>query len=101
METVSIGVICTVIGVICTVIGAVIGIGTFKRNQKKDIKQEGRDDAVVSTKLDYISRGVDDIRLDIKAQDRKIEDINGRLIRVEESAKSAHKRIDSVEDKEE
>ncbi|MEG2289906.1 MAG: hypothetical protein RSA29_02560 [Clostridium sp.] len=94
METIS-------IGAICAVIGAVIGISTFKRNQNKDIKQEGRDDAVISTKLEYISRGVDDIRLEIKAQDRKIEDINGRLIRVEESTKSAHKRIDSLEDKEE
>ncbi len=47
--------------------------------------------------MDYIARGVDDIKLDLKDQARKIESQNERLIRVEESAKSAHKRLDKVE----
>ena len=37
---------------------------------------------------------MDDIRIDIKAQDRKISEVSERLIRVEESTKSAHHRID-------
>ncbi|WP_150112247.1 hypothetical protein [Clostridium hydrogeniformans] len=56
-----------------------------------------KSNAYLSTRLDYISKGVDDIRLDIKAQDRQIADMNSRLIRVEESSKSAHKRIDTIE----
>lgn len=90
METISIGLACTLIGV-------VISYLTFQRNKDNSIRAETKEDAYTKAKLDYISKGVDDIRLDIKAQDRKIADMNERLIRVEESTKSAHKRINEIE----
>ena len=90
METIS-------IAVAGTVIGAVLSYLTFKRSSDNAIRAETREAANNSTKLEYIAKGVDDIRIDIKAQDRKINSINGRLIRVEESTKSAHKRMDEYE----
>lgn len=90
METISIGLACTLIGVLISYL-------TFQRNKDNSIRAETKEDAYTKAKLDYISKGVDDIRLDIKAQDRKIADMNDRLIRVEESSKSAHKRIDDIE----
>lgn len=92
METAIIGVVCSVIGVLAT-------LWTINRNKTEDVKRDTKEDAVLSTKLDYISRGVDDIRLDIKAQDKRIADIGNRLIRVEESTKSAHHRIDELTEK--
>lgn len=94
METIS-------IGIACTLLGAVIGVATYNRNRDKDIKNDSKEEAIVTTKLDYISRGIDDIKLDMKAHDRRITDINDRLIRVEESSKSAHHRLDTIEGKEE
>lgn len=91
METIS-------IALICTILGAILGYSNFQRNKSKDTKEEGKAQGITALKLDYISKGVDDIRLDIKAQDRKIEDINSRLIKVEESTKSAHHRIDGIEE---
>lgn len=91
METISVALICTVLGV-------VIGYSNFQRGKKKDTKEEGKTEGATNLKLDYISKGVDDIRLDIKAQDRKIDDINVKLVRVEESTKQAHKRIDRMEE---
>ncbi len=90
MDTITVGLLCTLIGALGTFL-------TQKRNVKQDTKEETKSFTQVETKIDYISKGVDDIRIDIKSQDRKINDINERLIRVEESAKSAHKRIDNVE----
>ncbi|MBP3931794.1 MAG: hypothetical protein J6D47_19780 [Peptostreptococcaceae bacterium] len=90
METVS-------IALACTMLGSLISYLTFQRNKNKDIRAETTEDAYTKAKLDYISKGVDDIRLDIKAQDRKIEDMNDRLIRTEESVKQAHKRLDERE----
>ena len=92
METAIIGVVCSIIGVLTT-------LWTINRNKTEDVKRDTKEDAVLSTKLDYISRGVDDIRLDIKAQDKRIADIGNRLIRVEESTKSAHHRIDELTEK--
>lgn len=91
METIS-------IALICSIIGAGISYFTFQRNRTNDIRADTREEADTRAKLDYISRGVDDIRVDIKTQDRKINDMNERLIRAEESTKSAHRRIDGLEE---
>jgi septal ring factor EnvC (AmiA/AmiB activator) len=53
----------------------------------------------MESKLDYVSTGVDNIRLDMKDQGRQINAINDRLIRCEESTKSAHKRLDNSDKK--
>lgn len=91
METIS-------IALACTVIGAVISYATFQRNKGNDIRADTREEADTKAKLDYISRGVDDIKLDNKQRDREMLKMNERLIRVEESVKSAHKRIDGIEE---
>lgn len=85
------------LGLLCSLLGAVLGFIGFMRYKREDTKEETSSFTKVETKIDYISKGVDDIRLDIKSQDRKIVDIVQRLTRVEESAKSAHHRIDGIE----
>lgn len=79
------------IGTMLGVLGAII-------TMKKDSKNQGATEANITAKVDYIVRGVDDIKLDFKDQARKIEAHNERLVRVEESTKSAHKRIDKMEE---
>ena len=37
--------------------------------------------------LNYISRGIDDIRLELKAQDNKINNLSEKVSRLEESLK--------------
>lgn len=78
-------------------IGTVLGVLGAIITMKKDSKNQGASEASISSKVDYIARGVDDIRLDLKDQARKIESQNERLIRVEESSKQAHKRINKLE----
>ena len=39
-----------------------------------------------------------DIRIDIKANEKRVSDLSEKLVRVEESTKSAHRRIDKLED---
>lgn len=85
------------IALLCTVLGVVISYLTFQRNKDNSIRAETKETALTTAKLDYISKGVDDIRLDIKAQDRKIEDMADKVARLDESTKSAHKRIDRLE----
>lgn len=83
-------------GAVGTIIGIIGVLVTFK----KDSKASGAENAHVKTQVDYIARGVDDIRIDQRAQAGKIEALNERLIRTEESAKQAHKRLDSLAEKE-
>ena len=91
METIS-------IALICSIIGAGISYFTFQRNRTNDIRADTREEADTRAKLDYIATAVDEIRLDNKARDREITEMREKVIRNEESVKSAHKRIDGLEE---
>lgn len=85
------------VALLCSLLGAAISYLTFQKNNKKDIKTETREEAETKAKLDYIVAAVDEIRLDNKARDREIKDLRERVIIIESSTKSAHKRIDKWE----
>ncbi|MDU2670585.1 MAG: hypothetical protein E7C49_01110 [Clostridium sp.] len=87
------------IALACTLLGAVLSFLTFQRNKGHDIRADTKEEAETRTKLDYISKGVDDIRIDIKTQQRDIQELKEKVIRVEESTKSAHKRINDLEER--
>jgi hypothetical protein len=89
-----------IIGAVGTVFGILIGFLTFGRNRDKDVKTDASESAVIRTKLDNINSGVESIRIDIKASEKRMNELSERVIRVEESSKSAHKRLDLLEKKE-
>lgn len=92
------------VGVFGTIFGIVINFFTFNRNRDKDVKEDAAADAaekaVVRTKLDHIVTGVDNIRVDVKAQEKStrasFEDLNKKVVEIDQSTKSAHKRIDEL-----
>ena len=85
-----------VIPLICTVLGFVIAATTFGRNRDKDIRQDAASSAVIATKLDNINSGVESIRIDLKTNEKSINHLSERIVRVEESSKQAHKRLDAL-----
>jgi len=84
-----------------SVLGLIIAYQTYQLNRQKDVKSDTREgakqDAKLQTRLDYISKGVDDIRIDLKANEKQMIALGERVTRVEESSKQAHKRIDKLE----
>ena len=91
------------IGLIFIIIGGIIGYATFYMNSKKNTKQETKEEVAMSTKLetklDMISRNIDEIRLDNKDFSKSIQQLAERVSAVEQSAKSAHHRIDQLEER--
>lgn len=85
------------VGLICTIVGAAATFLTQKRNFKQDTKEEASNFTRIEAKLDYVSKGVEDIRLDMRDHGRQINDLTERIVRVEESTKSAHHRMDAFE----
>jgi len=90
-DPISITAVSTIIGIGIGVLGSV---RAGKKDIKEDITQSVTQNVKLETKLDNIAWGVDSIRIDMKEHGRKIDDINDRLARCEESTKSSHKRID-------
>ena len=70
---------------------------TLRRTGRKEVKEETADLGDMRNDLKYITRGVDDIRLEQRAQRDEMSRIAERVTRCEESGKQAHKRLDSLE----
>jgi len=85
------------IGIVVAVLGLVISYQAYQLNKTKDVKTDTQESAELKAELGYIRKGVDDIRIDLKANERQMIALGERVTRVEESAKQAHKRIDSLE----
>lgn len=99
--TIETGVLFTVISLILAVLGYQLNRHKQQLEQQKEIKLDSQQDARIQAQLEYIGKGVDDIRIEMKASEKERIALGERVTRVEESTKQAHKRIDSLENKEE
>ena len=86
------------VGLVFTIIGGIIGYATFYMNSKRNTKQETKEEVATTTKLDIISKNVDEIRLDNKDISKSLQSLAERVSAVESSTKSAHHRLDNIED---
>lgn len=84
------------IGLLCAGCGGLIAFFTFNRNRDKDVRSDATENAVIRTKLDNIYIGVDSIRNEMKDSANRVDGLSERVIRVEESSKQAHKRLDDL-----
>jgi hypothetical protein len=87
------------VGVLIAVLGVTISFLSYSLKRQNQTKSETREDANTRAQLDYISKGVDDIRIDLRANERQMAVLGERVTRVEESSKQAHKRLDIFEQK--
>ena len=86
------------VALICTLLGAVISFLTFQRNSKKDIQLEAKEQIELKTKLDYISKGVDDIKFNDRIRDEQLKKIDERLIIAEEEIKILFRRFERLDE---
>lgn len=94
------------LGVLIAIIGCAIGVAGFIKGIKKDTKDDVKDEsnqnvrlAEFKVTLDSIKNSTDDTRIDVKEINRNINDMNTRLVLVENSNKKAHERIDNLKQK--
>lgn len=67
------------------------------KESSEDNAEDAASMARIVAKLDSIASGVDDIRVDMRAMRDRLQNFGERLTAVEESAKSAHHRLDMLE----
>ncbi|WP_335494233.1 phage holin, partial [Neobacillus niacini] len=85
------------IGVLIATAGLLQSYLTYQFYKQKDSKIDTRQDAKIQVQLDYIGKGMDDIQFDLKANERQMQQLNIEVVRIVESNKSLHKRIDKLE----
>lgn len=85
------------LAITATISGIVLGWLGRARSMKQDAAREASEGATIKSGMEYIKRGVDEVRLELKDQGRRFDALSERVTRVEESTKQAHKRIDRIE----
>lgn len=85
---------------ILSVVAAIaFGYLAFARGKKQDDKGEAAQMAVLNANMGEVRGGVDEIKNRLEKFDEKQDQLHTELVRVSESAKQAHKRIDNIEKK--
>lgn len=85
-----------IIGTICTIF---FGYALFRRNNKSDDTNEGRQTGTMLSELGYIKSGVDDIKRKQESQESFNLQVMAGIQQAKDSAASAHKRLDGIEDR--
>lgn len=76
------------------------GLKSNKRADNKDIADTASNNAIINMKLDTIGDNVKEIKTSVAETKKQVIDMDKRLVKVEESAKSAHHRLDAIGAKE-
>lgn len=76
---------------------ALSGIVLGWLGRSRTIRKDGAEDGELRASVEYIARGVDDLRVEIRSANQRYDMLAERVTRVEESAKQAHHRINRLE----
>ncbi len=72
------------------------GISNKKRNDKKETEERATANTLMMTKLENIADDVKDIKRDYKETRAEVQNLHDRVLIVEQSLKSYHKRLDGM-----
>lgn len=104
--TLEISFIALLVGLILTSLNIINVFKTWKEKQNERIRnlvssaQQGTEQQVVTrADIDTLRQGNASIGLKVDGIDKKLDNFSERLTRCEESTKSAHHRIDTLEDR--
>lgn len=89
-----VGILGGVLGAAGVVVSMVLGISYHRRLKNQELAEDVSTETTLKVDIDYIKRGVDDIKSEQRRMYEDYSRLNERVIRVEESVKSAHQRLD-------
>ena len=73
------------------------GLKNNKRTDTKDIEERVKENTRINLKLDDIANTIREVKSEISSLKEEMQNHNDRIIKVEESAKQGHKRLDTLE----
>lgn len=86
-----------VISVLSLLFSVYFNTRNSKRTDVKDIEERVRKDTLINTKLDSIASDTKDIRADVSEMRKSINMHSEKIVAIDASVKSAHKRLDGLE----
>jgi len=90
--------ISTAIAIISTAFAIFFGIRNLTRSKTTDDKADATQMATMIVKIDAVGTTVNEIKSDMREFKSEQQFLRDKIIEIEASVKSAHKRIDGLED---
>lgn len=85
-------------GNIVSLLSLLVAVVVLLINSRKDTRGDAKQEARTEAKLDSITSGVTEIRLDLRSMRDELKDHGLHIAAVESSVKSAHHRLDELEE---
>ncbi len=89
-------IVVSLIGIIGTVSSVFFAYLAFRRNDKNEIKKQGKNEGTIITDIVYIKNCVDRVEQNLCKVDERYRNLLERLVKVEESLANITKRVDSM-----
>lgn len=76
---------------------AIIAIITLAKNGKKETADDAIKQASMTADIKYIRDSIDDIKVENKVMSKDVSDLKVKVTEIDQSVKSAHKRLDDMQ----
>lgn len=90
----------TIISLVIAACALIFTALSFKRTSNQDTSASAAERATVAADLQYIRGGIDEIKVENRVIKTDIVDLKTKVVEIEQSTKSAHKRLDDLMRKE-
>ena len=87
----------TMISALSLIIAIIVAVSNIRNKNYIHYRESASQVTTLIVKLENIADGINEIKADMRSMKTDVDDMRERLIKVEQSAKIAHKRIDTIE----
>ena len=74
----------TSFGIIISLLSFLLTYVTFKSKSKKKTKEEGKNEGILISKIDYIKKGIENLEILFKSLEKTNHDLDIRITKLEE-----------------
>ena len=87
------------ISIVSLAFSVFFGLKSSKHTDTKDIEERVKDNTRINMKLDAIAGTTQEIKSEISSMREEINKHNDKIIKLEQSLKAAHHRLDTLEER--
>lgn len=95
----SLEIVLTIVSILASICAVWGFVSARKKEQKTDIQTETQFEQSMLSNQQQMMNSINELRLDIRENSKKQDDINGRVIRLEEKVDSLDSRLKHFEEK--
>lgn len=89
------------ISILSLMVASIVGFTNLRRNNSADDKKQSAEMTTVIVKLENINTGINEIKADVRNVKSEVQELRERIVVVEQSTKSLHKRVDEIKEEKE